>query len=151
MKEKIIKLIANHHSHHGHMSYFVESLDHKDVVEMGQKAVGPLFEILQESPKTVHFILNALSEITGEQPPGWDDSYRGKMNAIRDLYLQWGQEQGYIEPVERTNLSKDDILVSNEALEDLISVAETCLDQGNYEGALLRTLKELKKLHNRSK
>jgi hypothetical protein len=146
MKEEIAELFASHYCNHAHMSYHIRSEEYKAVIAMGEEAIGPLFEILQETPKSVHFVIHALPEITGQHPPGWDDYYQGKMLAIRELYLQWGVEQGYITPIERTSLSKDDILFSNEVLENLISFGKICLEQGNYKEALSHIVKELKKM-----
>ena len=64
---------------------------YREIVEMGEAALPLIFADLQQEPD--HWF-TALREITGENPVPEAD--RGRLGAMRDHWLQWGRENGYV-------------------------------------------------------
>ena len=73
------------------LSRIVDHPAYREIVAMGEMALSPIFADLQQEPD--HWF-TALREITGADPVPEAD--RGRLDAMRDHWLQWGRENGYV-------------------------------------------------------
>lgn len=64
---------------------------YREIIGMGEAALPLIFADLQQEPD--HWF-TALREITGANPVPEADL--GRLDAMRDHWLQWGRENGYI-------------------------------------------------------
>ncbi len=73
------------------LSRIVDHPAYREIVAMGEMALPPIFADLWREPD--HWF-TALCEITGADPVPEAD--RGRLDAMRDHWLQWGRENGYV-------------------------------------------------------
>jgi hypothetical protein len=77
-----------------HLSSITEIAMHpayQQIIGMGEEAIPFILKELRK--KTAHWFW-ALKSITGEDPV--PSNQRGRMDQMRDAWLRWGNEQGYL-------------------------------------------------------
>ena len=73
------------------LNRIVDHPAYQEIIEMGEVALPLIFSDLQQEPD---YWFTALRKITGANPVPETD--RGQLSAMRDHWLRWGRENGYI-------------------------------------------------------
>lgn len=68
----------------------------REIVEMGEEAIGPLLRVLQEEPSWVALALDEIVEERGYPNPVLEEDW-GVITRIVDTWLEWGRERGYLQ------------------------------------------------------
>lgn len=68
----------------------------REIVEMGEEAIGPLLRVLQEEPSWVALALDEIVEGMGDPNPVLEEDW-GIITRIVDTWLEWGRERGYLQ------------------------------------------------------
>ena len=88
LAEKWLKETAFHSN-----SYFIVNHPaYQQIIEMGEAALPLIFRELERKQMRPHW-MHALRDITGASPV--PKELWGRVDSMAEIWLQWGQEQGY--------------------------------------------------------